>query len=70
MKRVMVIELTNGTVLQEEVPKEAEGLNNEEVLAKLASFLSDAKKEEVHFSIFAGQMLAIDKIVEAYVQES
>lgn len=70
MKRIMAIELVNGTVLQEEVTEEGEGLNDEEVLTKLAQYFNDAKSKGVHFAIYAGQMLAIDKVVEAYIQES
>ena len=70
MKRIMAIELVNGTVLTEEVPQEADGLTDEEVLEKLAKVL-DRKVENGHYyGLYANQLFAIDKVVEAYIQES
>lgn len=70
MARILTVELTNGTVIQELVPEIAKEEDNEDVLARLAAGLTEALKEGIPFIVFGGQLLAIDKVVEAYVQES
>lgn len=70
MKRTIEIQLINGTVLQEEVPAEGKDKSNEEVLARVATYFAEATANDINFCVFAGQLIAIDKVVEAYVQES
>ena len=70
MKRTLTIVLTNGTEIHEEVPEVAKDADNETVLGKLAEALYQYTQEGVPCIIHGGQLLSINQIVEAYVQES